>query len=280
MQPPLSQVPRSSPEAEAHPSAAGNGVDGPAPGTPADQRLLCEWCGYDVGKSPADSNCPECGYPVAMTRGSRTGTAWQNHPTWTSFLSTGWQVLRHPWRTFGLLRLHPDWEIQSGDQVARNAIAMQILVPMALIGASIAMELFDRRTATTGVVVVAVVLLFFTPISAVLLVGLVRAESVGLRLIAWRRGYSTPRIIIREICAHASYGWLVGAIPLGAGIATAMNDVFPDILLPYLPPIPGELIGPGAGFVLGMLCFETLAYIGLRRCRFTTSLSATREPSA
>ena len=94
-------------------------------------------------------------------------------------------------------------------------------MPIALIGASIAMELFDRRTATTGVVVVAVVLLFFTPISAVLRgacssrVGRTSADRLACR------GYSTPRIIIREISAHASYGWLVGAIPLGAGIAAA-----------------------------------------------------------
>lgn len=45
---------------------------------PAEHDTLCEGCGYRLNGLPDDSNCPECGKPIAQSLGSaRQATRWE-----------------------------------------------------------------------------------------------------------------------------------------------------------------------------------------------------------
>jgi hypothetical protein len=64
---------------------------------PAETDLLCEGCGYTLTGLPEDSNCPECGKPIAQSIGSqRRVPAWEQRQTFWNFLGTSAAVLFRP----------------------------------------------------------------------------------------------------------------------------------------------------------------------------------------
>lgn len=69
---------------------------------PAENDLLCESCGYTLNGLPDDSNCPECGKPIAESaRELRHPPAWEL--TGRGFVTTTIAVLLRPahfYRTF------------------------------------------------------------------------------------------------------------------------------------------------------------------------------------
>lgn len=73
-----------------------------APTVPAENDLLCEGCGYTLNGLPDDSNCPECGKPIAESSPElRKPPEWEL--TGRGFVATTWEVLWRParfYRTF------------------------------------------------------------------------------------------------------------------------------------------------------------------------------------
>jgi hypothetical protein len=71
-----------------------------APVIPAEADLLCEGCGYTLNGLPDDSNCPECGKPIAES----TGVGRREPPAWETatkarvgaFLTTSAHVMFRP----------------------------------------------------------------------------------------------------------------------------------------------------------------------------------------
>src|SRR5439155_6058558 len=58
-----------------------------APAIPAEADLLCEFCGYTLNGLPAESNCPECGMPIASSLGQkRTPPPWGSAGPGTTLL--------------------------------------------------------------------------------------------------------------------------------------------------------------------------------------------------
>jgi hypothetical protein len=113
-------------------------------------------------------------------------------------------------------------------------------------------------------------------------------EHVGIRFFAKRRGWRLTRVAAWQICAHASVGWmLAGLFPmlilaLGYSVQRLLGvvprwtiDLSPVASTPIqiniaTAGIAGEVIG----FLAGLLIFESLVYVGVRRCRYAAAVRA------
>lgn len=248
--------------------------------------LLCELCGYVIDGLPADGPCPECGRSVRSSQPeSRKGTAWQQHSTWSSWASTGGSVLRHPRRTFDEVRL--------GAGSDRRLLTRNVLLSASLAAAPIWIDVgiklwdvlntaSDRSPVTRLIigVLLAVMILAGSWIAAyVALLALTAIERIGLRTIGrmhqWR---VTPRIAA-SVCALASYGWVVAGLLVGTAIsirlfipARHLSEWFGRNWHEWTLGLIGGLM------LMGLLVFETLVYIGVRRCKFANRARAEITP--
>lgn len=117
-----------------------------------------------------------------------------------------------------------------------------------------------------------------TGAGVVVLRGLTYIEERGLRFFGTRHGYRITPAIAKSVCAHAAMGWAMGAV-LGA-IATITLHLFlfwPGGLAAQLQTLHGgrpmptwgaDALGLAFGASAALLWFETLAYIGMRKCRY------------
>lgn len=93
-------------------------------------------------------------------------------------------------------------------------------------------------------------------------------EIRGLMFFGARHGFRiTPRVST-VVCAHASIGWVFAGL-LAVFFAGVGVRVFASVR--WGNPLVGAWIArsvPLAGFFAGMMIFETLAWIGMRQCKF------------
>lgn len=128
-------------------------------------------------------------------------------------------------------------------------------------------------------------------IAALILLALTWIEALGMRLVGARRGWRITPDIASQVCAHASVGWIfAGLLPLlclAAG--TAALRLFPEggarvmnsrLDIGGFAPWLGKRVSLGdlfafaglvGGFLGGLLIFEMLVYVGVRRCRFANA---------
>jgi len=106
---------------------------------------------------------------------------------------------------------------------------------------------------------------------------LILIEEWGVRFFGRQRNWRVTSDIAKTVCAHASVGWIICSALLSSlwvvlevyarnqRVATSRN-------------LPADYVGIlfAATFVFGMLVFETLVYIGVRRCKFA---NRSRPPS-
>lgn len=115
-------------------------------------------------------------------------------------------------------------------------------------------------------------------------------EYRGIRFFSARRGWRLTKVAAWQICAHASVAWILcGALPV---VVLALLEVVlrrfhfsPSQTIDLGPGLPGlsvrNLISGGGvsfGYFLGMMAFEMLVYVGVRRCRFAARVPSTPHP--
>ncbi len=238
-----------------------------------DADLLCESCGYVIAGLPESGNCPECGTPIPRSLPeARTGSAWQARirtcepAAFTAWLSTSWNILRHPGPSFRALRANMPG-VRS--LLAINLLASGVLLALPWTGVWIYDPARGSR-GVSGVLLQLASLVAITIVAALVLLFLTWVECLGIRFFAARRSWRLTGAMVWQVCAHASVGWLA------AGPCVWIALLLTSTLAGSTQMIAGvvsvrDLIGGGLIFtavLVGMLAFEVLVYLGVRQCRF------------
>lgn len=251
--------------------------------------LLCETCGYVVDGLPADGPCPECGRSVRSSQPeSRKGTAWQRNASLGTWIRTGWATLRHPRQTFGKLRIEP--EKLGTLLIANSFIASGLaMLPVWMAAIQDATEWFRRsNNASESLILVLGSVLWISTVVAVTwlvafavvgLLGLV--ERSGLRFIGrWHR-WRVTRYVADSVCCQASYGWVVAGTLFGMAISIPLFIPARSLRGWFGREWHEWTLGLMSGLMLlGLLVFETLVYIGVRRCKFANRARPTNPTPA
>lgn len=243
--------------------------------TTSEYILLCETCGYVLEGLPREGNCPECGRAIGSSLPeARPGTPWDRGPSLRTWLATGWMVVRSPRATFARARINAGhlsnlfW-FNGATGAAIALIPIWIAVGSRAFGA-VANQ--DRRLVlvefvdSLGFFVLCCVAIPW--VGVVWLIWLLTAiERQGLKIIGRAHGWRITPSITASVCSHASFGWVIAGVLTGAAIATTllMNH------LRWPSWSTQQWLGPAllaAAALAGLLIFETLVYIGVRRCKF------------
>lgn len=244
--------------------------------------MLCERCGYVVEGLPREGNCPECGRAVALSLPEmRVGSPWQQQPGFGAWCRTVGKTLWSPLKTVRVVQIE--------ETRARALRRLNIIVAaglMSVVPAMVAYMQMVRHEApfplqeltwewmasVLGWLCVVLVACFAWFGIAWVLVGLTNVEASGIRLYSRvHKNRITPTVAL-ALTAHATVGWVIAGVLIAAGFATGLvlyevtmhRNVGVVRGLAMLSPVWMPVLG---GFV-GMMVFETIVYLGVRRCRF------------
>lgn len=114
---------------------------------------------------------------------------------------------------------------------------------------------------------------WFAWVAAVLTLTLLTGiEVLGIRLYGRVHKARITATVALALTAHASVGWLVGGLLILVGLGTGV--VLHDIAMHMnVGAVRGLMMltplwMPASGGFIGLVTFETIVYLGLRRCRF------------
>lgn len=249
--------------------------------------LLCERCGYVIEGLPTEGACPECGKAIVESLPERrVGTPWQQEPSVRSLLSTWSMTIRRPRQTLDRARADREWSLWlglCGSGTGASLLALGLWFPHALAGMD-----EDGLAAGAGQTLVWFMLLIVTAAAAwMLLIALIKVETVGLGVIARSRGFRVGPDVRRAITSHGSVGWVIAGsgfflFAVLARVTVALLTP-PDVIENFEngsqiirtsgPSAPDWLIMAIWVFtwtpvLAGFLFFETFAYLGLRRLKY------------
>ncbi|MFN0012876.1 MAG: hypothetical protein ACKVS8_14680 [Phycisphaerales bacterium] len=232
--------------------------------------LLCEFCGYCIEGVPETGNCPECGRAIYDSLPERrTGSPWQRRANNRGARNTWRWAVRRPERLFGRIRIDRDTSWSLRHRSARHA-ASWFCLPLLGQGMA-ALALGEVGWMMAGLLLAGVL----WPMAYLAFVALIKLEEAGVRFFGRRRGWRVTPSVAVSVCAHASPAWLVGSRLWFVAWALVL------LFIAGAPPMPGAevqwvLLLPLLGPLTGLIWFEVLVYIGIRRCRFANTA---RSPS-
>lgn len=168
----------------------------------------------------------------------------------------------------------------------RRCVAATFIVCLWLpLGSAAAglVESGDLQRKLVGYIVFA---LLCSPAVFAFLLFLTKIESVGLRLLGRQRGFRITRDIAGTICSHASIGWVVSSVGGMVMVPAATVGLYMSISSGKAPsgleqPTSMRILHVLSMFTLaggallmigGFLFFETLAWLGLFRCKYANRM--------
>ncbi len=210
---------------------------------------LCERCGYEIGGLPDAGACPECARPIADSAPERrVGSAWQRSPGLLSPLVSIAATLRWPMRS---------WNTVTADISSSSALLWINCTLAALIFPGGALIWISHSKLDAAML---------APIAVGVWTGALLAlswiESRGIRIIGRFRRFRITRAVAYAVVGHAAAGWVVGAI---AGTITTAIIAREDYIEAKLN---GVGVGAAVAAGVGLVFFEILTYIGMRRMKF------------
>lgn len=225
---------------------------------PSPHVLLCEQCGYEIHGLAHASNCPECGLAIAESLPtSRPGSPWQHDERVGAALRTTWWVLTNPVESFDRIRI----DAQSSARLRETLVLFSAVLISTAVCIQILRTIMWRSwlQSIIAVSLLVLILILLIPLLGLFLRVLCWIEYRGIRLFGRLHGWRIDHDVATSVIAHASAGWLLG------GVLVLLGSVFP---------IHVEL----GAFFLGLLAFETLVYVGVRRCKFANVCRADTRP--
>lgn len=273
---------------------------------PGESELLCETCGYRLAypaNMPQDyrtavqglqainpvappERCPECGTRVDESLPHhRHGTPWQRSRGLWPWIMTGWAVFTAPRALFRCAR--PERPSSRSLRLVNCAAAATLIAaawtPIWVEHALRAAHGPDAARAYSPALTAAWTLTAIGVLTLTLLT-LCRIEIWGVRFFGRHREWRITPAVAETAVAVSSYGWIIGAAGLGA------LAWWPSLLQGGLRwrdvPVLGDLVPTGASVlptalgVLGVVVFETLVYVGVRRMRYANRPEAVASQSA
>jgi len=232
-----------------------------------DLRLLCERCGYHLKGLRRSDVCPECGNPVAESLPERRfGSAWQRRPTLVGLIRSAIELARHPVKYWGCVAPRN----QGPGSLLMESCAVSVLIPAipTLVMLVVSLTLDEVLAAETHALVI-------TGAMGVLLFAIFLAfswiEMIGIRIVASRRTWRIDRVVAWVIVSHASFAWIISStfILVASIVRVTLAHRFNSPVVPVL-----VFVAP---LLAGLLVFETLVYIGMRKMKFANAPGSERE---
>ena len=245
----------------------------PTPGDPVHDpmdefTLLCERCGYVLEGLDESTRCPECARPIteSLPQIARTGSPWQRQRStgpgsrrmWAGIWPTIVAMYTRPGPTLSQLRIEAGPCRMMGTML--SLIASTVLVaPLAgLLAWGLGAPFALRTEDLIGAIVVLLGLLMGWGCVLVVLVFLTFIEEAGILVFGRVHKRRITPAVAETVCAHACIGWITAAVLFWVAAAAAMLIGDPGL---------GVALLLGALF-LGLLHFEVLVWMGVRRCRY------------
>ncbi|HEV2294892.1 MAG TPA: hypothetical protein VGR35_13650 [Tepidisphaeraceae bacterium] len=233
---------------------------------PAENDLLCEGCGYTLNGLSDDSNCPECGKPIAESaRLLRTQPLWENEHAGflRRFFSTTFEVLFRPTHFYRTLAT------RGSVRDARHFAMLHMLITAVLVSQAVVVHsrwvIFSGTAATVKQTFVwlSMPLTFALLMLVTLLAG---------RLTAWEaayRGLRMPRdVVLRGLYYHAAHYIPVAVIALLTVVGYRWmvdRDITTVLTVPtYLYVLSGEVVA-------GALYLFWTYWIGMRNMMYANA---------
>lgn len=236
--------------------------------------LLCEHCGYVLNGLRRRDACPECGRPIIESHpDARVGSPWQCGRRMGVLLNM-LSFIRSPWRMYGQVRV----DEKSARRLEAESIAWAGALLALLVGFRALMAALDAAPGLGMTILVAVIapVLGFV-LFVLILLGLTGIERSGIRVFGRVHHRRITRAVAETIVAHAAAGWIVSAVLTWAGWGFGSGLAWLAQREPWATwelTLTANYWMPVTGFLIGLLWFEALVYIGVRRMRFANAPAA------
>jgi hypothetical protein len=232
--------------------------------------LLCETCGYVLEGLSHDGNCPECGTPIkeSLPHLARPGSPWQQKPSFRSLIDTCREMLYRPGPLLERVRI---------DTRSSRSLERWIVLATAA-STAVSPWLFHltwmffnptrgRRTLLAEAGWATLFAVLGTLVVAILLTILTGIERMGIRAFGRVHKRRITGAISTTVCAHACLGWATASVLFWTPVIALI--ILDQDWLVFLVPI---------GLFLGLLHFEILVWMGVRRCRYANRVRPDTNP--
>lgn len=233
--------------------------------------LLCERCGYVLEGLDRGGNCPECGRPIkeSLPHLARPGSPWQQKPSLRSLTETCREMLYRPGPLLDRVRIDGR---TSGSLEGWIVFATSIFSAASPWAFYLAWMFFNptrgRRSLLSEAGHATLYALVGGMLIAIVLTILTGIERVGIRTFGRVHGRRITHAISTTLCAHACVGWFTAALLFWTPIFALV--ILDEDSLVLLAPI---------GLFLGLLHFEILVWLGVKRCRYANRERPDQTPA-